>query len=40
MKGKLDDLGCGEQLSGSLTPSLEYDPPDGGFQAWATVFGW
>ncbi|OJA19832.1 hypothetical protein AZE42_07780 [Rhizopogon vesiculosus] len=37
---KLDDLEqveC-EQPSGSQTP-LESGPPDGGFQAWSTVFG-
>ena len=28
-----------ELSSGSLSP-LESDPPDGGFQAWATVLGW
>jgi len=28
-----------KQTSDSLTPS-ESDPPDGGFRAWATVFGW
>ncbi|KAJ8582729.1 hypothetical protein M405DRAFT_867595 [Rhizopogon salebrosus TDB-379] len=38
---KSDDqekLGC-EQLSDFPTPPLGYDPPDGGFLAWATVFG-
>jgi hypothetical protein len=36
---KSDDLGC-EQISDFPTPSLGYDPPDGSFWAWTTVFGW
>jgi hypothetical protein len=38
---KLDDLEelGSKQSSGSPIP-LEADPPDGGFQAWGTVFGW
>jgi hypothetical protein len=41
---KLDDLqelGCTHSSDpGSPVPSLKYGPPDGGFQAWATAFGW
>ena len=37
--GDLEELGP-KQSSNSPTPSLGSDPPDGGFQAWATVFGW
>jgi len=36
--GDLEKLGS-KQSSSSLIP-LEADPPDGGFQAWGTVFGW
>ncbi|OAX32778.1 MFS general substrate transporter [Rhizopogon vinicolor AM-OR11-026] len=28
-----------KQSSNSLTPSSEFDPPDGGIQAWTTAFG-
>jgi hypothetical protein len=38
---KSDDLEeLGLKKSPDFLPSLESDPPNGGFQAWATVFGW
>ncbi|OAX30676.1 hypothetical protein K503DRAFT_806893 [Rhizopogon vinicolor AM-OR11-026] len=34
----VEELGP-KQSSDSPAPSSESDPPDGGFQAWATTFG-
>jgi len=34
----LEELGQREPYN--LPQHLEIDPPDGGFQAWVTAFGW